>query len=101
MERQVLSDLCIKSDELPDAELFSDMMDAKQQGKGRHQISRVVVLHNDRFQAFGSLPNVEAVAPPDESFSATDPLIGGGEDFPDSDNFFDSDSFWSGAVTWY
>jgi len=41
--------------------------------QGRHHISRVVVLHNDKIKTFGN----------------------------QADDCFDNDSFWSGSITWY
>ena len=87
----MLSDLCVSSGDLPDDsdKLFSDLVDAKCQAQGRHQISRVVVLHNDKLQTFFNTDEAVVQAPKKS------------DDFPESDTFFDSDSFWSGVVTWY
>lgn len=51
---------------------------------GRHSISRVVVLHNNKLKTFFN---------PEEEIQKEEPV--GGEDF------FDNDSFWSGSLTWY
>jgi hypothetical protein len=48
--------------------------------QGRHHISRVVVLHNDKIETFGN-PEHQSQSNPDD--------------------FFDNDSFWSGSITWY
>jgi hypothetical protein len=77
----------------------------------RHHISRVVVLHNDKLETYFnqepqdddnnqgddilasliSVPNMELA-----SCVVGSPL----PSFP-SDDFFDSDSFWTGSLTWY
>ena len=56
---------------------------AEPPSSGRRRISRVVVEHNDSHETFY------------DNFSRT--LQQGGA----SDDFFDSDSFWSGSITWY
>jgi len=82
--------LAINAEDLPDDnKLLSDLVDAKCQAQGRHQISRVVVLHNHKLETF--ITKEEAAKPASTSIGHP----------PDSDDFFDSDSFWSGSITWY
>lgn len=77
LERKLLAELDVDStthdDELSD--LFAS---SKEQGK--HQISRVVVLHNDKIETFCDPKQRTPV---------------------NVDDFFDNDSFWSGSITWY
>lgn len=90
----------------------------------RHSISRVVVLHNDKLETFfheqqddsqqeddvDLLASLVSPSAPVETlqqqptlpccFGSTSPLA-----LPSapnsSDDFFDSDSFWTGSLTWY
>ncbi|KAG7366187.1 hypothetical protein IV203_028857 [Nitzschia inconspicua] len=78
----------------------------------RHHISRVVVLHNDKLETFfhqgdeeGEEKNEDdllaslvspSVSP--EPLSSTVPFA---PTSSSSDDFFDSDSFWTGSLTWY
>lgn len=91
----------------------------------RHSISRVVVLHNDKLETFfheqqdssqqqeddvDLLASLVSSTAPVETlqqqptlpccFGSTSPLA-----LPSapnsSDDFFDSDSFWTGSLTWY
>jgi len=59
--------------------------------RGRHSISRVVVLHNNTLETFyddqyklSTIVNYQAT--PDDK---------------PTDDFFDNDSFWSGSITWF
>lgn len=97
LERKMLSDLELSDVEVvPDTELFTDSTDNKCQTQGRRQISRVVVIHNDKLQTFF---NADEAVVPSAGIAALAPKKN--DDVPDNDNFFDSDSFWSGAVTWF
>ncbi len=73
-----MSDLSIDPDKLSEeTELFSNLVDSKRQPQFRHQISRVVVLHDNKLQTFSE----EALT---------------------SENVeFDLDSFWSGNLAWF
>lgn len=85
-ERKVLSDLSIDVDNhCLDSEELSNLVSttAKCQSPSRHQISRVVVMHNDKLETF---VNPSALSESKESVSG---------------DFFDNDSFWSGSLTWY
>jgi len=52
-----------------------------------HRISRVVVMHNSKCETF---LNPEEMPPSNPNCQ-----------FQGEDNFFDSDSFWSGSIAWY
>jgi hypothetical protein len=67
---------------VPSAEsnVFCCLLDPKWQPQAKHQISRVVVVHNDKLETYE-----DATSPVQES----------------SNDFFDSDSFWIGSITWY
>jgi hypothetical protein len=70
--------LSIDPDELAEeTDLFSNLVASKRQPQYRHQISRVVVLHDNKLQTFSE----EAVASEDVEF--------------------DLDSFWSGNLAWF
>lgn len=80
LERKLISDLSINPDKLhTDIELFSQLVDSKRQAgaQGRHQISRVVVLHQNKLETFAV------------------------EVFSSDDIQFDLDSFWSGNLAWF
>jgi hypothetical protein len=82
LERKLLSELSIDPDNFPvdDTEEFSALVASScTQPAGRHSISRVVVLHNDKLETFFTPPSPQKR----------------------SDVFFDNDSFWSGSITWY
>lgn len=88
LERKVLSELSIdpesfplENDEL--SELICSAPPSAPLHMGRHCISRVVVLHNNKLETFMK---------PDEAVHENEPLSG---------EFFDSPAFWSGAITWY
>jgi len=87
LERKVLNELAIDPDAFSDEneELSCLIATSSCQSNSRHRISRVVVVHNDRLETFFN---------PDE-------VIEFPEDPDCSDVFFDSDSFWSGSLTWY
>jgi len=55
-------------------EVNKDPHQYQYQSEDRHNISRVVLLHNDKIQTL---------------------------DQGSADDFFDNDSFWSGSMTWY
>lgn len=89
LERKVLSELSIDVDNhnFDNEELSSLIATTSNSPSGRHGISRVVVMHNDRLETFFN-PN-EALSIPKEE------TVGSEVDF------FDNDSFWSGSLTWY
>jgi hypothetical protein len=84
LERKVLAELDLDPATQDDGELSALLADGPA-STGRHLISRVVVLHNDKLETFHN-----------ESSSPCKPLTS-----DDDDAFFDSDSFWSGSITWY
>ena len=88
LERKVLSELSLDPDTFSvENEELSDLISSSpgaHSTQGRHNISRVVVLHNNKLETFFTPAKV--VQPKEE------PLDG---------DFFDNDSFWSGSLTWY
>jgi len=88
LERKLCADYDVGADRLPvENEQPLKLLSFSSSNKGsRHCISRVVVLHNDKFETFFH-PDAIGVSPP--------------KDAPASDDFFDNDSFWSGSITWY
>jgi hypothetical protein len=68
-------------------------------GNGRHCISRVVVLHNDKLETFFNSPVPEASETVAANNSNNNLVDSSAEE--ESSNFFDNDSFWSGSLTWY
>lgn len=77
LERKLLAELDV--DPSSHQEELSGLFATNDPTVGRHDISRVVVLHNDKIETFGN---------PEQSIS-------------NPDDFFDNDSFWSGSITWY
>jgi len=75
LERKLLAELDV--DPSSHQEELSGLFATNDQG--RHNISRVVVLHNDKIETFCN---------PEQAESSPD-------------DFFDNDSFWSGSITWY
>jgi hypothetical protein len=71
----------LENDEL--SELICSAPSCVPMQMGRHCISRVVVLHNNKLETF---------VKPDEAVQENATL---------SEEFFDSPAFWSGAITWY
>jgi len=68
----------------------------KENSKGRHQISRVVVLHNDTMETFYQSETQLSTLKDYSSY-----CLKGLSQSSKSDDFFDNDSFWSGSITWY
>ena len=130
LERKVLSDLSIDPETFPvDDEELSNLVAATSSTNSssssnindRHRISRVVVLHNDKFATFfnpadqlylpGSNNNnkeeKQQQQPAYSQYQAAESCDNLGSNFDDSDpsssseDFFDNDSFWSGSLTWY
>ena len=120
-ERKVINELSIDPEAFPEEELDNLLAKASSNSPtstattlgspsaSRHHISRVVVLHNDKLETFfnqeepqdddsddllASLVSAPSAEP--ASFGCSPP-------FPtsSSDDFFDSDSFWTGSLTWY
>eukprot|EP00429_Kryptoperidinium_foliaceum_P085398 CAMPEP_0176190418 /NCGR_PEP_ID=MMETSP0121_2-20121125/3929_1 /TAXON_ID=160619 /ORGANISM="Kryptoperidinium foliaceum, Strain CCMP 1326" /LENGTH=210 /DNA_ID=CAMNT_0017529041 /DNA_START=32 /DNA_END=661 /DNA_ORIENTATION=- len=85
LERKVLNELSIDPDTFPvESEELSDLISTAPGGlspHGRHNISRVVVLHNNKFETFFT---------PGEVLQRKEP----------AEVDFDNDSFWSGSLTW-
>ena len=78
LEKKLISDLSIDPDHLAaDEEMFSRLVNRKRQSHGRHHISQVVVLHQNKLETFA-----------DESFSCDDVQ-------------FDKAAFWSGNLAWF
>lgn len=89
LERKLLNELSIDPASFPidNAEELSALVATTSGGQaGRHRISRVVVLHNDKLETFFN---------PDET-----PVVIK-KKLRSSNDFFDNDSFWSGSITWY
>lgn len=89
LERKVLGELSIDIDNHNlDSEELSSLIasTANCQTPSRHCISRVVVMHNDRLETFMNPDAPVSLPKEDESLSG---------------DFFDSDSFWNGSLTWY
>jgi len=69
---------------------------------GRHRISRVCVVYNDKLETFCNPADFESngatqkLATP---FSTQNSNCTKNGDIPS--DFFDNDSFWSGSLTWY
>lgn len=87
LERKLLTELAIDPESFPvDSEELSNLLTSTNQPSARHRISRVVVLHNDKLETF---------------FNTDETITCSKMDVPSGDDFFDSDSFWSGSITWY
>lgn len=86
LERKLLAELDVDPETHPvDQEELSALFEnSSATSIDRHRISRVVVLHNDKLETF---LNPEQQQHYQES--------------PQGDDFFDSDSFWSGSITWF
>lgn len=121
LERKLLSELLINPETLPvDDEEVSNIATSpiSSGNNGRHRISRVVVLHDDKLKTFFN-PAEQLILPDNNkeekkghqqhfaySQQATSCISGGGDDSDSSsssssEDFFDNDSFWSGSLTWY
>lgn len=85
LERKLLAELDVDPETHPvDQEELSALFEnSSQTTADRHRISRVVVLHNDKLETFLN---------PEKDVS---------KETPQGDDFFDSDSFWSGSITWF
>ena len=90
MERKLLSELDVDPATAPDnIEELSNLFATTDEASGRHFISRVVILHEDKIETFR---NPEDALKTDSVSTVTE---------QNSDDFFDNDSFWSGSLTWY
>jgi len=58
-----------------------------------HSISRVVVKHRDSFETYSSNGATSLKVKPNPLLPSFQPR--------DNNDFFDTDSFWSGSITWY
>lgn len=96
MERKLISELSIDTESMSvDNEELSELVASSCQtpsNTGRHRISRVVVLHNDKLETFFE---------PDQNLKESKPVQEYRKAVPTSNDFFDNDSFWSGSITWY
>jgi hypothetical protein len=94
LEKKLLSELSIDPETFPvDEEDLSNLVAATActNGAGRHRISRVCVVYNDKLETFCN--------PSDSIKASTASLCSQNDDIPS--DFFDNDSFWSGSLTWY
>lgn len=66
--------------------------------RGRHSISRVVVLHNNTLETFYDEPQDMSKQSKSNFRSG---MFKQGQSNESSDDFFDNDSFWSGSITWF
>ena len=71
---------------------------------GRHRISRVCVVYNDKLETFCNpadlKTNNNTQLPLTASFTSQQQDSNKSDSSIPSD-FFDNDSFWSGSLTWY
>ena len=90
MERKLLAELDVDPSNSPvDVEELSNLFANSDLASGRHYISRVVILHDDKIETFRNPEETPIVNP---SCSVRE---------KNSDDFFDNDSFWSGSLSWY
>lgn len=88
LERKLLAELDVDpATQAANEEQLSGLFDTSEPMQGRHGISRVVVLHNDKIETFCG---------PEPCMNSSDSPVPTG-----CDDFFDNDSFWSGSITWY
>eukprot|EP00538_Stauroneis_constricta_P005045 CAMPEP_0119571026 /NCGR_PEP_ID=MMETSP1352-20130426/43913_1 /TAXON_ID=265584 /ORGANISM="Stauroneis constricta, Strain CCMP1120" /LENGTH=234 /DNA_ID=CAMNT_0007620703 /DNA_START=715 /DNA_END=1416 /DNA_ORIENTATION=- len=101
MERKVLSELSIdpQNSDIETDELTGLFTGSPASKAGRHHISRVVVLHNDKIETFFNPEPEQAVAPPPTAASAAS-IFSAPASSDQNVDFFDNDSFWSGSLTW-
>jgi len=86
LERKLLAELDVDPAlQAANEEQLSGLFETNEPASGRHSISRVVVLHNDKI----------------ETFCSPQPCQVDSDTQLNSDDFFDNDSFWSGSITWY
>ncbi|KAG7352085.1 hypothetical protein IV203_008133 [Nitzschia inconspicua] len=128
-ERKVINELSIDPEAFPEEELHNFLSKAtvtspnslavsknaplsSPLSSSRHHISHVVVLHNDKLETFfhqgveeeeekhedDLLASLVSPAVSPEPLSSTVPFA---PTSSSSDDFFDSDSFWTGSLTWY
>ena len=115
LERRLLAELDVDAEtQEANEEEISSLFETSEP-QGRHGISRVVILHNDKIETFcGSQPCTPLsslasdCATADKAASGTiSPTTPTMDIFASpsaadsSDDFFDNDSFWSGSITWY
>jgi len=106
LEKKLLSELSIDPKTFPvDEEDLSSLVAAttSTNTNGRHWISRVCIVYNDKLETFSNPADFQAKAstqPSTASFrNQHDVRSKSGDDIPS--DFFDNDSFWSGSLTWY
>eukprot|EP00536_Pseudo-nitzschia_multiseries_P014793 jgi/Psemu1/215931/e_gw1.768.11.1 len=105
LEKKLISELSIDPETFPvDDEDLSNLVAATTcpNNSGRHRISRVCVVYNDKLETFCNPADSEVNGAPQklatpfttQNFDCTKT-----GDIPS--DFFDNDSFWSGSLTWY
>jgi hypothetical protein len=106
LEKKLLSELSIDPKTFPaDEEDLSSLVAAttSTNTNGRHWISRVCIVYNDKLETFsnpGDFQSKASTQPLTASFrNQHDDRSKSGDDIPS--DFFDNDSFWSGSLTWY
>lgn len=113
LEKKLLSELSIDTETFPvDNEDLSNLIAATTStngsGNGRHRISRVCVVYNDKLETFCN-PTKSSQQQPNKKESAQPSTASFRSQLKDCNNnnesipsdFFDNDSFWSGSLTWY
>lgn len=106
LEKKLLSELSIDPESFPvDEQDLSNLVAASTSANhnGRHRISRVCVVYNDKLETFCN--PFDSLCPSSSSSSMTASFGSQHEEKNNNDNipsdFFDNDSFWSGSLTWY
>lgn len=102
LERKLLSELSVDPDTFPvDDEDLSNLVAATTCGSnsGRHRISRVCVVYNDKLETFCNPVDFDTSGVKQQSTKPLDSHFSSSNDIPS--DFFDNDSFWSGSLTWY
>ncbi|VEU42473.1 unnamed protein product [Pseudo-nitzschia multistriata] len=105
LEKKLISELSIDPETFPvDDEDLSNLVAATTcaNSSGRHRISRVCVVYNDKLETFCNPTDFEmngatqklATLSNSQNSNCTE-----NGDIPS--DFFDNDSFWSGSLTWY
>lgn len=105
LEKKLLSELSIDPDAFDvNQEDLSNLIAAttSTSSAGRHRISRVCVVYNDKLETFCNPTDFQPNST-DSSQQLTTSFCSQNADCNKSipSNFFDNDSFWSGSLTWY
>jgi hypothetical protein len=111
LEKKLLSELSIDPETFPvDDEDLSNLVAATTStngsGNGRHRISRVCVVYNDKLETFCNpsdlqLNNKDTTQPSTASCNSQHADCNKSDSSSIPSDFFDNDSFWSGSLTWY